>query len=138
MNRIEIRSRRGLAHRESSSALRQSRRGARSWIGSPLLQPARRNSLEDFIEIGDVEQSIWQHEVNAQVGRFGVVTMDSSRAPVLQTGGGSRVGVVGKGADFATAMALQIASTDLVIEPGLILALLLGWQFTLAEFAAAR
>ncbi|MEO8225569.1 MAG: permease, partial [Gammaproteobacteria bacterium] len=32
------------------------------------------------------------------------------------------------------AMAFQIASTNLVIELGLILALLLGWQFTLAEF----
>ena len=31
-------------------------------------------------------------------------------------------------------MAFQFASTNLVIELGLILALLLGWQFTLAEF----
>ena len=31
-------------------------------------------------------------------------------------------------------MAFEIASTNLVIELGLILALLLGWQFTLAEF----
>ena len=39
-----------------------------------------------------------------------------------------------KGADFTAAMAFQIASTNLVIELGLILALLLGWQFTAAEF----
>jgi uncharacterized membrane protein YraQ (UPF0718 family) len=39
-----------------------------------------------------------------------------------------------KGANFTAAMAFQIASTNLVIELGLILALLLGWQFTLAEF----
>jgi uncharacterized membrane protein YraQ (UPF0718 family) len=39
-----------------------------------------------------------------------------------------------KGADFTAVMAFQIASTNLVIELGLILALLLGWQFTLAEF----
>ena len=39
-----------------------------------------------------------------------------------------------KGADFTAAMAFQFASTNLVIELGLILALLLGWQFTLAEF----
>ena len=39
-----------------------------------------------------------------------------------------------KGADFTAAMAFQIASTNLVIELGLILALLMGWQFTLAEF----
>ena len=39
-----------------------------------------------------------------------------------------------KGASFAAAMAFEIASTNLVIELGIILALLLGWQFTLAEF----
>ena len=39
-----------------------------------------------------------------------------------------------KGASFASAMAFEIASTNLVIELGLILALLMGWQFTLAEF----
>jgi len=39
-----------------------------------------------------------------------------------------------KGADFTAAMAFQFASTNLVVELGLILALLLGWQFTLAEF----
>jgi uncharacterized membrane protein YraQ (UPF0718 family) len=39
-----------------------------------------------------------------------------------------------KGANFTAAMAFQIASTNLVIELGLILALLVGWQFTLAEF----
>jgi uncharacterized membrane protein YraQ (UPF0718 family) len=39
-----------------------------------------------------------------------------------------------KGANFTSAMAFQVASTNLVIELGLILALLIGWQFTLAEF----
>ena len=36
-----------------------------------------------------------------------------------------------KGADFTAAMAFQFASTNLVIELGIILALLLGWQFAL-------
>jgi uncharacterized membrane protein YraQ (UPF0718 family) len=40
-----------------------------------------------------------------------------------------------KGANFTAAMAFEFASTNLVIELGIILALLLGWQFTLAEFA---
>ena len=39
-----------------------------------------------------------------------------------------------KGANFTAAMAFEIASTNLVIEMGIILALLMGWQFTLAEF----
>lgn len=39
-----------------------------------------------------------------------------------------------KGASFTAAMAFEIASTNLVIELGLVMLLLLGWQFTLAEF----
>jgi uncharacterized membrane protein YraQ (UPF0718 family) len=39
-----------------------------------------------------------------------------------------------KGAHFTSAMAFEIASTNLVIELGIILALLMGWQFTLGEF----
>jgi uncharacterized membrane protein YraQ (UPF0718 family) len=39
-----------------------------------------------------------------------------------------------KGANFTAAMAFQFASTNLVIELGVIMALILGWQFTLAEF----
>jgi uncharacterized membrane protein YraQ (UPF0718 family) len=39
-----------------------------------------------------------------------------------------------KGADFTAAMAFEIASTNFVIELGVILALLMGWEFTAAEF----
>ena len=39
-----------------------------------------------------------------------------------------------KGANFTAAMAFEIGSTNLVLELGIILALLMGWQFTLAEF----
>jgi uncharacterized protein len=39
-----------------------------------------------------------------------------------------------RGASFTAAMVFEIASTNLVIELGIILALLLSWQFTLAEF----
>ncbi|MCU1488668.1 MAG: hypothetical protein JWM85_73 [Acidimicrobiaceae bacterium] len=39
-----------------------------------------------------------------------------------------------KGADFTAAMVFEVASTNLVVELGIIMALLLGWRFTLAEF----
>ncbi|MEU9481035.1 permease [Streptomyces sp. NPDC048191] len=39
-----------------------------------------------------------------------------------------------KGANFTAAMAFEIASTNLVVELGVILSLLMGWQFTAAEF----
>lgn len=38
------------------------------------------------------------------------------------------------GGNFTAAMAFEMASTNLVVELGVIMALLLGWRFTLAEF----
>ena len=42
--------------------------------------------------------------------------------------------LIKKGADFTAAMAFEIASTNLVIELGIIIVVLLGWQFAAAEF----
>jgi len=39
-----------------------------------------------------------------------------------------------KGASFTSSMAFELASTNLVIELGIILTVLMGWQFTAAEF----
>jgi uncharacterized membrane protein YraQ (UPF0718 family) len=39
-----------------------------------------------------------------------------------------------KGADFTAAMAFEVASTNLVLELGIIMVIVLGWQFTLGEF----
>ena len=39
-----------------------------------------------------------------------------------------------KGASFTAAIAFEIGSTNLVLELGIILALVIGWQFTVAEF----
>ncbi len=39
-----------------------------------------------------------------------------------------------KGASFVSSMAFELASTNLVIELGIILIVLLGWQFAAAEF----
>jgi uncharacterized membrane protein YraQ (UPF0718 family)/YHS domain-containing protein len=39
-----------------------------------------------------------------------------------------------KGADFVTAMVFMFASTNLVIELGVVLVILMGWQFAVAEF----
>jgi uncharacterized membrane protein YraQ (UPF0718 family) len=40
-----------------------------------------------------------------------------------------------KGASFTATMTFEIASTNLVIELGIILVILMGWQFAAAEFA---
>jgi uncharacterized membrane protein YraQ (UPF0718 family)/YHS domain-containing protein len=39
-----------------------------------------------------------------------------------------------RGADFTTAMVFMVASTNLVIELGLVLWVLIGWQFALSEY----
>ena len=39
-----------------------------------------------------------------------------------------------KGSSFSAAMTFEIASTNLVVELGVIMAVLIGWQFTAAEF----
>ena len=39
-----------------------------------------------------------------------------------------------KGANFTAAIAFEFASTNLVVELGIIMAVVLGWQFTLGEF----
>ena len=42
-----------------------------------------------------------------------------------------------KGADFTAAMAFELASTNMVAELAVILIVLMGWQFAVAEFAGA-
>jgi uncharacterized protein len=42
-----------------------------------------------------------------------------------------------KGADFTAAMVFEFASTNLVIELGIIMAILLGWEFTLGDLVQA-
>ena len=39
-----------------------------------------------------------------------------------------------RGADFVSAMVFMFASTNLVVELGIVILVLLGWQFTVAEF----
>jgi len=39
-----------------------------------------------------------------------------------------------KGADFVSSLVFMIASTNLVVELGIVMLVLLGWQFALAEF----
>jgi uncharacterized membrane protein YraQ (UPF0718 family) len=75
-----------------------------------------------------------------------LVPDDSPRSMVIATGLGAASSscsyaavalarsLFRKGADFTAAMAFQFASTNLVLELGIIIWLVLGWQFTLGEF----
>src|ERR1700722_1123780 len=60
---------------------------------------------------------------------FGIASSSCSYAAVALARGLFR-----KGGDFTAVMVFEIASTNLVVELGIIMALLLGWPFTAAEF----
>src|SRR5215471_18596267 len=60
---------------------------------------------------------------------FGIASSSCSYAAVALARS-----VFQKGASFVSSMAFELASTNLVIELGIILIVLLGWQFTLAEY----
>ena len=60
---------------------------------------------------------------------FGVASSSCSYAAVALARS-----IFRKGASFTSAMVFEIASTNLVIELGIILSVLLGWQFAASEF----
>jgi len=60
---------------------------------------------------------------------FGVASSSCSYAAVALARS-----IFRKGASFTAAMVFEIASTNLVIELGIILIVLMGWQFTASEF----
>src|SRR6266581_1594855 len=65
----------------------------------------------------------------ARASGFGMVSSSCSYAATAMA-----KSLFQKGADFITAMVFMFASTNLVIELGVVLLILMGWQFAVAEF----
>jgi uncharacterized protein len=65
----------------------------------------------------------------ARASGFGMVSSSCSYAATAMA-----KSLFQKGADFTTAMIFMLASTNLVLELGIAMLVLLGWQFALAEF----
>jgi uncharacterized protein len=65
----------------------------------------------------------------ARASGFGMVSSSCSYAATAMA-----KSLFQKGADFTTAMIFMFASTNLVLELGVVLLVLMGWQFALAEF----
>src|SRR6478609_439075 len=65
----------------------------------------------------------------ARASGFGMVSSSCSFAATAMA-----KSLFQKGADFITAMVFMFASTNLVIELGVVLLVLMGWQFAAAEF----
>ena len=78
-----------------------------------------------------MEKVLGNHRAGAisRAAGYGMLSSSCSYAASAMT-----KNLVVKGADFITAMVFMVASTNLVIEIGLVLIALMGWQFAVAEF----
>jgi uncharacterized membrane protein YraQ (UPF0718 family)/YHS domain-containing protein len=88
-------------------------------------------AVQAFVPRAQMERSMGTHRP-AAVGRasgFGMVSSSCSYAATAMA-----KSLFQKGADFVTAMVFMFASTNLVIELGVVLVILMGWQFAAAEF----
>jgi len=88
-------------------------------------------AVQAFVSKDAMQRSLGDHRAPAlaRASFFGMASSSCSYAAAAMSRS-----LVRKGADFTTAMAFMFASTNLVIELGIVLWVLIGWQFALAEF----
>jgi uncharacterized membrane protein YraQ (UPF0718 family)/YHS domain-containing protein len=88
-------------------------------------------AVQAFVPKEQMERRLGDHRPRAVVraGGYGMVSSSCSYAATAMA-----KSLFQKGADFVTAMVFMFASTNLVIELGVVLIILMGWQFAAAEF----
>jgi YHS domain-containing protein/uncharacterized membrane protein YraQ (UPF0718 family) len=88
-------------------------------------------AVQAFVSHQPMERRLGDHRpaAIARASGFGMVSSSCSYAASAMA-----KSLFQKGADFISAMVFMFASTNLVIEMGIVVAILLGWQFTAAEF----
>ena len=87
--------------------------------------------VQAFVSKKQMQSSLGDHRppAVAKATFFGMVSSSCSYAASAMA-----KSLVAKGADFTTAMVFMVSSTNLVVELGLVMLVLLGWQFAVAEF----
>ncbi len=88
-------------------------------------------AVQAFVSRGEMRKALGDHRP-ATLGKasfFGVISSSCSYASSALA-----KSLFARGADFTAAMVFMVASTNLVVELGIVLWLLIGWQFALAEF----
>ena len=87
--------------------------------------------VQAFVSRDDMRRLMGDHgpRTLARASVFGMVSSSCSYAASAMA-----KSLFQKGADFTAAMVFMIASTNLVLELGLVLWILLGWQFALSEY----
>ncbi|MDQ6857267.1 MAG: permease, partial [Candidatus Dormibacteraeota bacterium] len=88
-------------------------------------------AVQAFVTRGQMERALGRPGVRT-LGRATFLGMVSSSCSYAATA--MAKSLFQKGADFTAALVFMIASTNLVVELGIVLALLIGWQFTASEF----
>lgn len=88
-------------------------------------------AVQAFVSRTQMQQSLGDHRPTtlAKSSFFGAVSSSCSYASSALA-----KSLFARGADFTAAVVFMIASTNLVLELGIVLWLLIGWQFALAEF----
>src|SRR3954453_10092225 len=88
-------------------------------------------AVQAFVSKRQMRRGMGDHKAPAvaRASGFGMVSSSCSFAATAMA-----KSLFQKGADFTTAMIFMFASTNLVLELGLVLLVLMGWQFALAEF----
>jgi YHS domain-containing protein/uncharacterized membrane protein YraQ (UPF0718 family) len=88
-------------------------------------------AVQAFVPKERMEAKLGDHRppAVARASGYGMVSSSCSYAATAMA-----KSLFQKGADFVTAMVFMFASTNLVIELGVVLVILMGWQFAAAEF----
>ncbi|MGI8662843.1 MAG: permease [Acidimicrobiales bacterium] len=88
-------------------------------------------AVQAFVSKDQMQRVMGDHRpaTVAKASGFGMVSSSCSYSATAMA-----KSLFQKGADFTTAMAFMFASTNLVVELGVVLLILMGWQFAAAEF----
>jgi uncharacterized membrane protein YraQ (UPF0718 family)/YHS domain-containing protein len=88
-------------------------------------------AVQAFVSRAQMQRALGDHRPRTLVraGFFGAVSSSCSYAATALA-----KTLFARGADFTAAQAFMFASTNLVVELGIVLWLLIGWQFAVAEF----
>jgi hypothetical protein len=88
-------------------------------------------AVQAFVSKDEMQRVMGDHRPKAVVraSAFGMVSSSCSYAATAMA-----KSLFQKGADFVSAMVFMFASTNLVVELGVVLIVLMGWQFAAAEF----
>ena len=88
-------------------------------------------AVQAFVSHESMQKKLGNHRpaAVARASGYGMVSSSCSYAASAMT-----KSLFAKGADFLAAMVFMFASTNLVIELGIVLVVLMGWQFAASEF----